>query len=712
MKISRRKWLSILLVLSMVATLLLPASGAFAAENITVSATSESLVANGNLNTMGKITITPGSLQTLDATVTVSVTLPKDKVDASGDQSAINHALASDIAGYDSAGNLVDLTGTVESVSTDTSGNLKIQYSNILSTAKLVVTPKAKVLSTATGDVIASVNVKRTNANGYTEDYGTTDVKVGSVATDKTTVSAATAPLLSEGTGKSIATIKLTENLPGAIDSDSAVYFELPSTSFRWTSFTQPSSGWGSPSISQDGQKVTVVRNSDAQSSANVFEFNGVITIYPGAPQGDIKVRVSGTSGAHLTTTDVVVGKIGASSTVLTVKDNTNAKDIYPAKAVGQQIEDIEITSDANLTADKTVILTLSSGKWDVDGSGNLNGATLDDLTSLGTFNDGKSIWLKVNSGADKTAKITGAKVLLPHDAALGDLKVTAGGTLGLTGDYVVSKVVARATATAASKPEVKVGLSQTAGDITLVETGDNSLSNAELKLTLPTGVTFTSAPKIKINSNSAVSMTLGTGNSSATYTLSGMTNGIDTIVISDVKYDIDSRVGTGDVSVSLGGAVLNDITDTSNASYSKAVMSVANATVVSATAVKSAFVIGSTSYTVNGVTKTMDAAPYIKDSRTFVPVRYVANALGVTDDNIIWDGVKKTVTLIKGDRVVQMTIGSKTMLINGAAITMDTAPEIVSPGRTMLPIRFVAQALGATVNWDPATNTATFTIN
>ncbi|MDI6717395.1 MAG: copper amine oxidase N-terminal domain-containing protein, partial [Actinomycetota bacterium] len=666
MKISRKKWLSILLVLSMVATLLLPASGAFAADNITVSATSEALVANGGLNTMGKITITAGLVQTLDAIVTVSVTLPKDKVDASGDQSAIDHALASDIAGYDSGGNTVDLTGTVESVSTDTSGNLKIQYSNIPSTAKLVVTPKAKVLSTASGDIIASVNVKRTNANGYTEDYGTTDVKVGSVATDKTTVSAATAPLLSEGTGKSIATIKLTENLPSAIDSDSAVYFELPSTSFRWTSFTAPSNGWGSPSISSDGQKVTVVRTNDATSSANVFEFNGVITIYPGAPQGDIKVRVSGTSGAHLTTTDVVVGKIGASSTVLTVKDNTNAKDIYPAKAAGQQIEDLEITSDANLTADKTVILTLSSGKWDVDGSGNLSGATLDDLTSLGTFNDGKSIWLKVTSGADKTAKIIGAKVLLPHDAALGDLKVTAGGTLGLTGDYVVSKVVARATATASAKPNVKVGLSQAAGDITLVETGDNSLSNAELKLTLPTGVTFTSAPKIKINSNSAVSMTVDTDKSSARYTLSGMTNGIDTIVISDVKYDIDSRVGTGDISVSLGGDVLNDITEPSNASYGKAVMSVANATVVSATAATSAFVIGSTSYTVNGVTKTMDAAPYIKDSRTFVPVRYVANALGVTDDNIIWDGVKKTVTLIKGDRVVQMTIGSKTMLING----------------------------------------------
>jgi len=54
------------------------------------------------------------------------------------------------------------------------------------------------------------------------------------------------------------------------------------------------------------------------------------------------------------------------------------------------------------------------------------------------------------------------------------------------------------------------------------------------------------------------------------------------------------------------------------------------------------------------------------------------------------------------------MKIGSTTMLINGAAITMDVAPDIVAPGRTMLPIRWLGQALGATVGWDAETQTVT----
>ncbi|MEW6424462.1 MAG: copper amine oxidase N-terminal domain-containing protein [Bacillota bacterium] len=45
-------------------------------------------------------------------------------------------------------------------------------------------------------------------------------------------------------------------------------------------------------------------------------------------------------------------------------------------------------------------------------------------------------------------------------------------------------------------------------------------------------------------------------------------------------------------------------------------------------------------------------------------------------------------VTLIKGDKVVQLTIGSNVMLINGVAVNMDVAAEIVDPGRTMLPFR------------------------
>ena len=101
-----------------------------------------------------------------------------------------------------------------------------------------------------------------------------------------------------------------------------------------------------------------------------------------------------------------------------------------------------------------------------------------------------------------------------------------------------------------------------------------------------------------------------------------------------------------------------------------------------------------------------MDVAPYIKDGRTFLPLRYVANALDVDDDNIIWDPVSKAVTIFKGDRIAQVTIGSKTMLVNGVTINMDVAPEITDE-RTMLPIRWMGQALGASIDWNAASSYA-----
>jgi len=104
-----------------------------------------------------------------------------------------------------------------------------------------------------------------------------------------------------------------------------------------------------------------------------------------------------------------------------------------------------------------------------------------------------------------------------------------------------------------------------------------------------------------------------------------------------------------------------------------------------------------------------MDVAPYIKDGRTYLPVRYVADALGVTEDNILWDPVTRSVTIFKGDRIAQMTIDSTTLLVNGVEINMDVAPEITN-GRTMLPVRWMTQALGAGIAWDAETQTVTVT--
>ena len=102
-------------------------------------------------------------------------------------------------------------------------------------------------------------------------------------------------------------------------------------------------------------------------------------------------------------------------------------------------------------------------------------------------------------------------------------------------------------------------------------------------------------------------------------------------------------------------------------------------------------FTIGSTSYTMNGQSVTMDVAPYIKDGRTFLPLRYVANALGVPDSNISFNNGQ--IVINKNGTLVVLNIGSMIMLVGGATITMDVAPEITN-GRTCLPIAWVAMAL------------------
>ena len=108
----------------------------------------------------------------------------------------------------------------------------------------------------------------------------------------------------------------------------------------------------------------------------------------------------------------------------------------------------------------------------------------------------------------------------------------------------------------------------------------------------------------------------------------------------------------------------------------------------------------------VNGRTITPDAAPYIENNRTFVPIRFAAEPIGATAD---WDASSKTATITKGDNVIKIVIGSKTATINGVNTTLDAAAAVRN-GRTFVPIRFVSEALDATVDWDSANQTVRIT--
>ena len=108
---------------------------------------------------------------------------------------------------------------------------------------------------------------------------------------------------------------------------------------------------------------------------------------------------------------------------------------------------------------------------------------------------------------------------------------------------------------------------------------------------------------------------------------------------------------------------------------------------------------IDSKNLSVNGVVYEKDAAPVIRNDRTLVPIRFITESLGGKVD---WNGITKTVTLTIDGREIKMTIG-KTLEKYGVA-------PVIIDGRTFVPVRFVADELGAAVAWDDATKTVTIT--
>lgn len=116
-------------------------------------------------------------------------------------------------------------------------------------------------------------------------------------------------------------------------------------------------------------------------------------------------------------------------------------------------------------------------------------------------------------------------------------------------------------------------------------------------------------------------------------------------------------------------------------------------------------FTVGSTVFSMGGSEQSMDVAPYIDNGRTYLPVRYAAESVGVASDDITWNPATSQVVITTGGRSIVLAVGSKTLMLNGVAIAMDAAPEIAG-GRVMLPVRFLAQALGVDITWDPTNRT------
>lgn len=119
----------------------------------------------------------------------------------------------------------------------------------------------------------------------------------------------------------------------------------------------------------------------------------------------------------------------------------------------------------------------------------------------------------------------------------------------------------------------------------------------------------------------------------------------------------------------------------------------------------------------VNGNFVETDVAPFIENGRTLVPIRVISENLGI---EVKWSNEEKSVMtyqLINGvpnfDDSLLLKIGDKQVAIppskaaekNALYYELDVAPQIVN-NRTFVPLRFIAEAYGLSVNWDPVNRT------
>jgi len=547
---------------------------------------------------------------------------------------------------------------------------------------------------------------------------------LGRILTRSTTALVLDTATIGEGNNQLGGIIDIRENVAGALAAsagdNSSIELILPSD-FTWNG--------GTTVVGSSGLVVSAITINTTTGGQSRLTFGvttassgtpGYITITPRidvdsqARDGEVVVQLkgsnSGLTGQALTiatkgsfginvsaatTPEILAGRTDADVAEITIKENM-AGSIFGA-ATGRTLY-LELPDNARWQDIPTV--NVSKGNIAIGAGNYVNGTNQRKISYPVTA---------ISSGAS-TIEFEYGSIDVKADTPASDVKVTFSGTAGVTGEVIIAKIVTPITGSG-DKPNVGIGLqNQAAGDFTITETKAGALmaksgvATRNLVLETPSGVTFETKPVVSVTEGDLKldvdNVSLNSAKNVLTIPMrSSSLSTASVIKVSGVKYVVDRTVPEGEVRIKVRGTALDDY----NAG-ADTVIEVANAVCTTPAPAdqgrNASFYIGSTIMNVNGANIIMDAAPYIKAGRTYVPVRYLGDALGATT---AWDEATKTVTVTKGDKTVVLVIGSKVAKVNGADVQMDVAPEITGVGRTMLPARWVAEGLGYAVGWNAA---------
>jgi len=588
------------------------------------------------------------------------------------------------------------------------------------------------------------------------------DIVFATVSGDTCSVTVDSVKKIGKGSAKTAGTLTIRENAINAIGKSGSSGVPPASTTDNKLTLKLPSNfEWNTPTVTFGGglQGSTVPAGGITGTGTRTLsiEFDtlgavggsrGSIYVVPSidvtseASNGEIEVNITGTKGVDngsICDDDIVIANYvdyGVTTEIKEVKELKSGK--FEEKTAKITIEEnmagaLLANRDIHIEFPSWVKVTRVSNFNATNGGAGFNATAAPTIT-------GKKSYIDITIAGTSTSKgkIELDVTLSTQANKFGEIEATISGAGATEETLVVAEVVQRASMET-TPTDVRVGIQdQELADIIISEAVKEGFARStkvsgaeatdgEITVTLTEGVRFSTTPDVEVIEGNVEVNNVAVSGGVLSMDVKSESTKPSQIKVSGIKVTLDRSVPEGSIYAKLGGSAVNENSKAalgwvngSGAGGNTAtvdegefdvatVQKVAIANVVTTApgeiTNQAGFVIGSATYILNGEEKEMDVAPYIKNSRTYMPVRYVAYALGIDDNNILWDGVNRTVTLMKGDKVVQMQIGSTTILINGAAVTMDVAPEITSD-RTMLPARWVAQAFGASVGWDEATQT------
>jgi hypothetical protein len=104
----------------------------------------------------------------------------------------------------------------------------------------------------------------------------------------------------------------------------------------------------------------------------------------------------------------------------------------------------------------------------------------------------------------------------------------------------------------------------------------------------------------------------------------------------------------------------------------------------------------------VNGAEYALEAPPVLVGDRILVPIRFIGEHLGA---QVEWVDAQKKVVYRKDGRAIELVLDQALAWVDGQETPLDSAP-MVTEGRTMVPLRWAGEQLGASVHWDAASRT------